>query len=327
MKYVFVIHSHTVFLSSIGTINHLKLHDDDVRFIYARNYKNSIYPSPYKSIDLSKEHDACNYSIFHYKIYKNLIKTIDSYIADFVNDNFTVFVPHSMYYFFQIILSNKKCVDIQFIQEGAMVLDKLLDCRFNIKSFKYLICNLLLYPFYKYRIWATYGWIIPFYVRKGIRVECYALSLTVFEKSPYKTHIIKWPQIELKTHINPQYPCFVFDSSIEIGAIEKNIYIEGFRNLIKNKSEESNYIKFHPRQSEENKKIIKDVFLDLEKNVIELPMDVPFEIYISQYKNIRIYGFNSSLLIFSAQLGHDVFSLESELTAKSGKYSKWKKNL
>ena len=49
MKHVFIIHSHTTFLTAIGCVNYQKLTSSDIIFLYVRNYKNSIFKA--KDID------------------------------------------------------------------------------------------------------------------------------------------------------------------------------------------------------------------------------------------------------------------------------------
>jgi hypothetical protein len=102
--------------------------------------------------------------------------------------------------------------------------------------------------------------------------------------------------------------------------VEKKVYMEATKKLIQEKAESVNYIKFLPAQQHENMCLIKSFFTYANKISIELSADIPFEAYLSTYKNMKVYGFNSSLLIFAKQLHHNTFSFESELLSNSRKY-------
>ena len=54
MKHIFLIHSHTLLLTSLGVINREKLAEEDVIFIYSRNYRSCI-PVNFQCFDFSKE--------------------------------------------------------------------------------------------------------------------------------------------------------------------------------------------------------------------------------------------------------------------------------
>ena len=53
MKHLFVIHSHTSFLTAMGTIEYLNLKEEDVGIAWSRNYHNILYNSNYKSEDIN----------------------------------------------------------------------------------------------------------------------------------------------------------------------------------------------------------------------------------------------------------------------------------
>jgi len=88
-----------------------------------------------------------------------------------------------------------------------------------------------------------------------------------------------------------------------------------------------NYFKFHPFQSAENREYITSLFTKRGLQFKELPMEFPFEVYLSSYKHMTVLGFKSSLLVFAKQLGHNTVSLENELLANSARYSHWRQNV
>jgi hypothetical protein len=327
MKYLFIVHSHTVFLTSIGVINYLKICDEDIRFIYVRKYQNSIYKKPSKMIDLSNEYDLCNASLIHYWRFRKVWKSVDINIESFIGEKYIAFIPHPRNYLYQLFISNKKCEGINYIQEGAFAPNKLFKKKMGLKSFIYLVSNFFLFPFYKHRIWVSTHWLLPSFITKNKKIECYAISPNIFNKLDCNMHIIEWPNLKIDGEKNLEYPFFVFDSSIEHGIVEKKVYMEATKKLIQEKAESVNYIKFHPAQQHENMCLIKSFFTCANKVSIELPADIPCEAYLSTYENMKIYGFNSSLLIFAKQLHHNIFSFESELLKNSKKYIPMEKHL
>ena len=332
MKNLFIINSHTTCLSALGTIKHLNLNANSVVFVFVRNYRNSVINIPYHILDFSVEYDDCMRKPYELKKYKKMIGCIDGKVNHLCKgDEFLMYAPlpggHRL---FQIIFSNKKCIGMNYLQEGALAFDRLLVS--SSLPFRYRLYDLLMKALYDHRIWASYySWRMPdFLVNKKKKPECYAISCDIFSRLPYVNNIIKWPVFNITNsefRIEPQYPCFIFESSIEMNVIEREIYMKYSRQLIEEKAESLNYIKFHPAQSEENKNEIRSYFKAQGLGYKELSMEVPFEMYISTYTNMKVCGFNSSLLIFAKQLGHRTYSLESELLKGSEKYNQWRKKL
>lgn len=329
MKHVFVIHSHTVFLTALGVVDLLNISPCDIIFIYARNYKNSVIDIPYKVIEMTEEHKIGAYtSSVYIGLYKKLIKRVDHKLSEAINDYYVLYAPHAGSHFFQILLTNSHCVQFNYIQEGALAFDKLLSDDISLKSVGYNVLNYILFCFYRDRIWANYRWILNKSVlKKRNNPQCFAISPNIFEKLPYTTNIVKWPDIQPKVVINSNYPCFVFEASIEMNAIERDVYLNYTRELVKLVSEEYNYIKFHPGQFAENKEEIKKLFINEGISIEELPDDVPFELYLSSYSHLKVYGFYSSLLIYAQQLGHTTFSLEEKLKQGSPRYAAWRRSM
>lgn len=332
MKNLFVINSHTTCLSALGTITYLNLNANNVVFVYVRNYKNYLIDLPYHSLNLSVEYDSCMSKPYQLRKYKNMIRFVDEKINNLCKDEeFLMYAPSpGGHRLFQIILSNSKCIGMNYLQEGALIFDRLL--LHSSLPWKYQLYDSVLNFLYQHRIWASYySWQMPdFLVDKKKTPESFAISIDIFSKLPYTNNVIKWPVFSITNpefQIDSQYPCFIFESSIEMKVIEREIYMKYSQLLIEEKAEMLNYIKFHPAQSEENKNEIRSYFKKQNLEYKELSMEIPFEMYISTYANMKVYGFNSSLLIFAKQLGHQTYSLESELLKRSEKYKQWRQKL
>lgn len=327
MKHLFVIHSHTSFLTAMGVIRYLNLKDDDIAIAWSRDYKNVLYNSNYNSEDI---YWASEYPFFRKLLFHNSdINKIDSQINKITNgEDYILYAPHPSATQFEFLLTNKHCVGFNYIQEGALVLKGLFAQR--KWNFAYRLRDSIIRFFYKNRLYgAQLTWNVPSFKKLNKEPECFAISEDIFEGSNYKTHIIKWPSYEIPKEyaINPSYPCFITESFIEKDVVEKEVYLNLYKKLIETKGKRENYIKFHPAQWEDTKNEIIQLFENAEKKVKELPANFPFEVYLSSYKNMTVCGFRSSLVVFAGQLGHDSYSLEKELRIQSAKYNQWRGNM
>ena len=84
MKHIFIIHSHTLFLSSLGIINKLAIEDNDILFLFHRHYK-TIIPFNYKWIDISDEFENTYKKVLSIKINAGLINIFSKlgYVKNF----------------------------------------------------------------------------------------------------------------------------------------------------------------------------------------------------------------------------------------------------
>ena len=95
MKHVFIINSHTTFLTSVGTVEYLKLNDCDVIFVYVRNYKNSVTKISYKVVDATNISNSCRKISTQYKEY---IREVDLFVSQNICDKYALYVPHLWHY-------------------------------------------------------------------------------------------------------------------------------------------------------------------------------------------------------------------------------------
>lgn len=156
---------------------------------------------------------------------------------------------------------------------------------------------------------------------------CFAITEKIFEKLSYTTIIVEWPKVDPEYLIDNRLPIFVFESAVEQGLVEKDKYFLCIRQLIETKATQKNYLKFHPYQSTINKKEIVDLFRENNLDVEILPDSIPFELFLTFYSNLIVLGFRSSLLVYAEQLGHHVFSKESDLRKNSSKYRAMRKEM
>lgn len=329
MKHVFLIHSHTVFLTAIGVISRLHLDADNIIFVYFRNYNNSIVPVSYPIIRLDEEYDIANHlSAFKYCQWKELIKRIDSVINTKIKDEYILYTSHAGSHFFQTFITHPNCSQFNYIQEGALAFDNLLSDRISFKSLVYDLFNIIIFPLNHKRIWCSYKWTLNKDVAIAKKTPvCFAISEKIFEKLLYTTIIVEWPKVDPEYLIDNRFPIFVFESAVEQGLVEKDKYLLCIRQLIETKAAQKNYLKFHPYQSTTNRKDIVDLFREYNLGVEILPDSIPFELFLTFYSNLKVVGFRSSLLVYAQQLGHKTFSKEFDLRKMSRKYRAIRKEM
>ena len=249
MKHVFVINSHTTFLTSMGAVEYLKLQDEDVIFIYTRDYCNEVSHVPFKIVDGTEMADACKNMG---KDYKGYIRKTDDFINQNIEGKYSLYVPHLWNYFFQLLYTNKKCRRVSYVQEGGPVQTKVFEYDVPLveraKSFiRHAILGRRTFECKWYKRGTLY---------KQCHVDAYALNDNYFRPMYPRTHIVKWPQVKLDIAIDSDAPIFIFDGHIANGHVEPDVYLKCCEQMIFENAKSNNYIKFHPAQLKEERESI-----------------------------------------------------------------------
>lgn len=297
MKHVFWIHSHSLYLTALGVMNTLHLPSNDVIFLLKEHYKCYSMPQGIHIYDLSDIDDLVLRRDSQ-KIIADKIKLLDKFIEENIGEKYTFYIPHFLPKLWQIIATNKLCVDIKFVQEG--IIDY---CKGDGRNKKLLMKTFFTKVFLRNfgRVWQDYAsfWDFrPLGVRKVS--ESFALSEGLYNKLDCKHTIIKWPKIEVPLKLEEDGVFFVFDSLSERYNIERRIYLQATENMIKRYAGVHNYVKFHPIQSKANQEYIKSLFTKYGYKVKVLPNEVPFEIILTSQAHMKVCGFTSSLVFFAA---------------------------
>ena len=330
MKHIFIIHSHTVFLTAMGVIELEKLPSCDVVFVYGRNYNQNFLTLPFKTYDISDCYERCKRIILsiskrvliNYKGIRNETEFIDSFIDKEINDDFILYVPHLSFPLFQLFATNKNCKSCKFIQEGGrtgIVVQEGSDpFILNVYNWIFLRKNT--------RLWRTNKWLIS-NIKDFVRspIETYSIDSNFFCYLKVPNHVVKWPvpQTSLLA-FNQDDPIFIFEGIIELGAIERDVYLNSIKRQISDCAKAHNYVRFHPNQKPNDVEAIRKMFMNQGCECEELAPKIPFEVILIQNKNLKIYGHASSLLYFARSLGHQVVSYERDLLS-SKLYTKYLK--
>ncbi len=245
-----------------------------------------------------------------------LVQEVDALIAEEVGDEFKLYIPHTGSPFFQALATNRHCASINLIQEGAVAyITKPLN---NPWKVKFINCF-----FSTKRFWSQENWCLPHFIRKKIKIDCaYALNESYFGNLASRNIVVNWPFFSNpKFVLPPKSKVFLFEAAVELGQIEKDIYLKGCELLVSSVHSESCFVKFHPNQSDDNKKIILSLFKG--KKVEILKSDIPFEIIMSSSKQLMLYGFTTSLLTFGENMGHTIISYKKFLCSNSKKFQNY----
>lgn len=310
MKNVFIIASHTSFLSALGTKDYLHLSDDDVIILTMRNYHNVVIKPNCTVIDVTDIMESGKMLSQGRKKRKECIRMIDSFIADVVGEQYVLYCPHMASRIWQLFYTNPLCSKMSYIQEGGVPFKSAYAVSPNFRQRFYFYRDKILN--HSHRFWGGYFWYYKGILSKQNDIDSYAISDDFFKYLPSNNHIIKWPFVNIHLDIKKNATIFVFDGYVKNGLVESNYYLNACKKLIEQKYVQVNYIKFHPAQSDDEKNRILS-FFKKDVTVQVLPDDIPFELIISSYNKLNVVGFTSSLLYFAKEYGHNVYSGESLL--------------
>lgn len=320
MKHLFVINSHTTFLTAMGTAEYLHLSAGGGIFAYMRNYKNTVIKNPYKVVDVTQLYNS---TVMYYngKPLNEVVHEIDSFVNNCIKDEYFLYVPHLVVPLFKILYTNKRCKKVSYIQEGAYTSPNAF-CT-NISLFK-KIRNYL-----KLRVlgnrWFDGEWYMAGTIYKQRYLDSYAINDRFWKYLPSTNHVVKWPKSEVKIEMNKDYPIFIYDGFIQNGHVEHDVYIANVARLVETYAlKEGNYIKFHPSQSDEEMQEILSIYRNKEKKFIVIANSLPMEYVIMSTHNMTYVGFGSSLLYYARDFGHTVCCHDEWILETSGKYRQFK---
>ena len=296
VKHVFVIGSHTPYLTAIGVINKLELKHEDVVFVLGRHYK---------CFDQPKDIKVCDMSHLYFRLLRNLtpwnckayVKKIDDFIEENVGEDYILYMCHLLSYPNQSMATNPLCKEVKFIQEG--IIDMCVGNPKHRITLKGIIGNTFYMNFG--RTWKTDYWDD---YRCGVRhaSETFAITPSLFNKLDCKHTLVDWPKMNIPLTLADDGIYFVFESLVEQRNIEKHIFMEATEKMIRKYAGKHNYVKYHPFQKQENKDYITSLFSKCGTTVEMLPDNVPFEMILATQPHMKVCGFTTSLIFFSALL-------------------------
>lgn len=303
MKHVFIINSHTTFLTSMGTVEYLHLKTEDVIFLYIRNYKNAVASVPFSIFDISSLFDKIQHEWNDsYNNQKHLINEIDSSIIQQISNKYHLYVPHLWAIPFQLFYTHSLCKKVSYIQEGAICQKKVFWVKRPLFEKIRLFIKL---RFCKARFF--YGcWFISGCIYKQFHLDSYATNSHYFEYLPSRNHIVKWPLTKINKNFENASNFFIFDGFVGNHLAEFDVYMSNCDKIIDKYVTSNNYIKFHPEQSFQERNQILKFFEKKNVKFQILDDDIPMEYIIPSIPKTTFIGFGSSLLHYAKDCGHNV---------------------
>ena len=124
MHSIFIVHSNITLISSIAVIQQNKVQNP--LFILAEGYQSpALTKIEFESIQLPSNFtfllNCPSYGSNNILKLFFLIKKFDSFVSSITqNSPFSLFLPHSKNFFYQVFLTHKKCIELNYIDEGLL---------------------------------------------------------------------------------------------------------------------------------------------------------------------------------------------------------------
>lgn len=322
MKHLFLIHSHTSFLSSIGTINCEQINADDVVFFVDKTYNhNELKNYEFHNIEfLSSLFSPISVS----KILrlKKSINKVDVFIGDRLQgEKYVAYVPQTMHPFYQIMGSNKQCIGYHIIEEGIG--------NYNEKLYQAPRYKLSVHQrFVKYLIDTVQNRFVInnlFFAPCGNKNFISKYYYLFNDNLPFDVNIkaITW----IKSHAEMPFfeSVFICSPLIEYNLVNSSSFYKTIDKIAKdynNKSFNELAVKFHPNQSSEVKEVVINIFNKENISIKEIGNEISMEQLFASNKVNNVYGIDSSLLFYaSLTLNHDnIYAASSYLRKNDALY-------
>lgn len=333
MKHVFYVHSHITFLVTNSIIVQEQLPDKAVVVLVGRKY------SPYQStrvlkiVNLNEAQNSVNSvstaaaPFYWLRNWANL-RSIDCMLDEAtLGQSFTAYLPSNRNYLMQYIGSHPKCCEVRLLEEGTM------SYRSDIFKPTNQYYSSLIGKWKKWGKALDHGFRSNFYEipknKQGEVVYGFHKALAESLEGSFlqvKLLPLTHNAIEPSQNLNlaPGSHFFFMDALVELGLTSLEELTAVLGTFFKSFRDHPNfYLKFHPAQkvSEEILKIFKENGVKVQV----LPAQLPAELILAQSKDLNVFGFYSSLLLYAVFFGHKVQTLYPILETTSEKAANWRK--
>ncbi|MEX0312832.1 MAG: polysialyltransferase family glycosyltransferase [Allomuricauda sp.] len=313
MNFLFHIHSNINLLTATLVVENTGIDKSKVVFLLNRNVSTDF---DVKTIELPEKVYYHQFNklkrllTFEFLKNKKTLSIIDGIINEHVNHSFSYFCPNARYPLYRAFISNPKCVEVNYIEDG---MDGYLSKTEFSKKFKNPI------PIHLKFADALFN-ILPFFCGdrlnyvgdsfmpnlKEKKSTIYCLSKTAYTNQENKNRIVlssktrgHYSDINLNsTNI------FVFDAVKNQKVVPEEIFYKFVSWFCKDYFKEKRMgIKFHPFQDAMEKERILEIF---GRNKIEVEIisdDIVLEAAFLNNEKLTVFGIGSSLLVYAALFG------------------------
>lgn len=331
MKHVFIVHSHITYLMALSIINFKKLSKEDVCIITFNNGFNPLY-KPVEVIQFNQDYP--NKIIRFFNLFRNFnfAKYIDSKIANILKGVDYVLYINYAYGYNKILMTNKHCKGINFIEEGmdSYKSDTLENYTvhahnsgFRSSSFQEKIIESLRIVKNIFRGNVTERLLLipahPSCFSLMPNVSYYCFSEFAFpnvlsqSKQILDINLVKGLNDGRITKFNENSIIWIGDNVVNFYRIPVSKYIaaikKGVETFQKNHEIKSIYIKFHGSENEESRKLTEDIFNNLHIQTKIIDDSHSIELLLLNSPNCVLLGLTSSLLWYGSLIGHNSYSI------------------
>lgn len=310
-KHIFYIHSQTCYVISLKIIQHKNLDINNVIFLLSRN--TPIIEPKIKHLHIYPILD--NWGFYTFRKLLNLkwlnnrrvVKIIDNIIENTVPKDFIFYSQNGRHYKYNIFISSKKCFGNHYIEDGLDMYSSYAE--FNKKypnplKLKNLLVNKMLSSIQglRKRIFQVND---PYWASNN-QTKIYTLHeySMKYIKCNLKKINLQNIQLPIQNEELEELP-ILLPSALEEQNICNNIHVVKSYLLFCSKYNiKKAYIKWHPAHTIQTKKYYLDTFSSNNIEIIEIPNNLPMELYFSTTNRThKVVSNGSSLLIYAALFG------------------------
>jgi hypothetical protein len=300
MLSIFIVHSNITLISAIAVVQQCKVQNPI--FIVAEGYQSPFLAKiEFETIQLPSYFtfllNCPSYGSNNILKLFFLIKKFDSFVASITqNGPFSLFLPHSKNFFYQVFLTHKKCIEINYIDEGMLSYTDNFHKEKLKTKISFIKKILSLNYFNRTNVFNE--------VKKSYS-HIYRLVKVTTPNS--KVESIKWPEINYKEIVVfSNSIILILDNPVYGNTCSKDEYFDYIKLLAQKFTSKKIYIKSHPR--EKDIESILMIFTEAGVNFEIIKNEVILEISLLNSSNVEIYGGWSSLLFYASSMHHNVFS-------------------
>lgn len=327
MKHLFCVHSSITYYISKAIIEYYNIALGDVVMCVDNHYVNM-----YDDMDCKKEDMTGILAMFKaYDLSKFLslpynIKRFDTILGNIMqNDTYFAYIPNVTATINQVIITNKKCVGYNFIEEGIGSFKKELfyRCPIPFHGMRHLVLKTISY-FCK-RIEFEHPFLAKY--RKSNFKPAYYYFKSFIEAIPSNSIYLPYPKFNQIPIVHSGSHIFIVSPLLEYKLALSDTFTKSIiflAEIIKRVSN-SIIIKFHPYQKAPIKESIIKIFDDYSIQLTVLDDSIPIEPIILSDSKLNIYGFESSVLYYASQLEcNNVYSIDRYLSSIDDRYKNYK---
>lgn len=319
MKHVFFVHGHITYYMAKSVQQYKKIADEDCLLLLARKYKNEFITL--KTDDFVQQYyeekKINSFNFFHFWKY---IKITDNKINELLNgEEYVLYLPHFNNPIMQILATNKKCVEVNIMEEGSpcysdgfLINPTLKGLKQNLNFYLSVIINKTgLYGKGRFvRLKASYDTRL---IQKKL-THFYTISNAGYLPFKNKRIVIPFYKEANLTFIPKYSDILILEGGVEQKMIDRKKFYSALEHILQdNPGIKQVSLKFHPAQ---NKESIDFVYNLLQKHNIEyevIPGGISMEQMLLKSQKLNVYGFASSLLLYALMMGHNVISYDAYL--------------